>query len=75
LGFHTALDVEEVHLIFCDRIPNLGRSTNTSIVYFELSRYHTIRDEIVKKRMEKLKQQQKQHSSNIIVCHLSHCYF
>jgi len=38
-GFHTALDVENVHLNFCKIILNLRRSINTNIVYFELKNW------------------------------------
>ena len=38
-GFHKALDIEKVHLLFCKKILHLKRNTANYFIYGELGRY------------------------------------
>ena len=38
-GFHSALDVERVHLSFCKRVLHVKRSTANYLIYGELGRF------------------------------------
>ena len=38
-GFHQALDIEKVHLLFCKKILHLKRNTANYLIYSESGRY------------------------------------
>lgn len=38
-GYHTAPDIEKVHLLFLKNVLGVKKTVNSSMVYFELGRY------------------------------------